>query len=55
MCVFLWVYATWVQKSALGPLELELQAVLTRLMWVLGIKLDSLEDQGMLLNSEPSL
>jgi hypothetical protein len=42
------------QKSALDPLQMELQTVVTA-MWVLGIKPGSSERVAMLLTFEPSL
>ena len=39
------VSADGVQKRVSDPLELELQAVLSRLTWVLGTNLESLQEQ----------
>lgn len=43
------------QKREVEPLELGLQVVMSCLMWVLGTKLWSLQDQYVLLMSEPNL
>jgi hypothetical protein len=43
------------QKRALDPLELELQMVVSCLVWMLGTKLGPLEEQPLLLTPEPSL
>lgn len=44
------------QKRLLNLLKLELQTVVdTMTMWVLGIELDSLEEQPVLLTAKPSL
>ena len=42
-------------KRALYPVELELQVVVNNLIWVLGAKLKSLQEQCELLNMEPSI
>jgi hypothetical protein len=42
-------------KSVSDPLELELQAAVNYLIWVLGIQLRSFERAGSVLTTEPSL
>lgn len=43
------------QQRAWDTLELESQAIVSHLRWVLGTKLPSLEEQQVLLNTETSL
>lgn len=43
------------QKRGLAPLKVELQAVVSYLMWMLGTERASLQEQQVLLSSEISL